>query len=227
MSSGESTQPFAVKDCALVALATGKKAQNLKEMRDILLTIQPGSIYYHFWGGLLRPRFDDPQYNNDFASWCHYALHDNTLAERLAVIDPSYYQDLELLRQDLIEAIEQRLEEVVRPTWVGSDEQFNFAMSQIVVFDTQIRISDAAEMANTISTLSLGSIYYHIIDARRRPPLGLDDFRLWLEGFGDDYLELRNALAAVDPFFVNLNELRKHWAEIFTSFMGGKLNESA
>ena len=77
MSTHANREPFSVKDCALVTIATGKKAQNLKEMREHLLNIHLGSIYHHFWGGLLRPRFDDPEYNNDFAEWVRHALQDN------------------------------------------------------------------------------------------------------------------------------------------------------
>ena len=60
MSTNANVEPFSVKDCALVTIATGKKAQNLKEMREHLLNIHLGSVYHHFWGGLLRPRFDEP-----------------------------------------------------------------------------------------------------------------------------------------------------------------------
>ena len=70
------SEPFAIKDCALVSIATGRRAQNLRELRDNIVTIHPGSIYYHFWGVLLRPSFDDPEYNNDFAVWVRHALND-------------------------------------------------------------------------------------------------------------------------------------------------------
>ena len=78
-------EPFAVKDCALVAIALGNKAQNLREMLVHLRSIHPGSLYYHFWGRLLRSQFAYPEYYNDFAGWVHYSLHDDTLAERLAI----------------------------------------------------------------------------------------------------------------------------------------------
>jgi hypothetical protein len=32
-------QPFAVRDCTLAAIATGRRAQNLRELRENLLTI--------------------------------------------------------------------------------------------------------------------------------------------------------------------------------------------
>lgn len=216
MASNElETGPFSVKDCSLVAIATGRKAQNLRELRDGLLLTHPGSIYYHFWGGLLRPSFDDPQFHNDFAIWSHYALHDDALAERLAVIDPTVFENLEDLRQELIEIIEERLEEVERPPWVPLDLQFHFIRSQIVVFDTQKRIELPEDLMEAVPQMAVGGIFYHFIDARFRNPAGWDDFRSWLASFGGDYDELCLLLASVDPYFITLTELRQQLSEVF------------
>jgi hypothetical protein len=213
-----SIEPFAIKDCALATIATGRRAQNLREMLDILTNIHPGSIYHHFWGGLLRPRFDDPQYNNDFAVWCHYALHDDVLAERLAVIDPTDYEDLEMLRSMLVDVFEQRLDEVERPIWAKNDQKFHFTRSQIVVFDTEKKINEPSELTDAVANMSVGSIFYHYIDARRRFPRGIDDFRAWLDGFGDKYHELCVDLAAVDPYFSTLTEVRQSLISVFHNY---------
>jgi len=133
---------FAIKDCALIAIATGKKAQNLRELREHLRQIEPGSIYYHFWGGLLRPRFDDPEYHNDFASWIVHSLHNKVLAERLAVINPSAYESMEALRNELIETIEESLDETEFPIWAERDAQFEFIRYQIVIFDTKLSVNN-------------------------------------------------------------------------------------
>ncbi len=42
MSTNASVEPFIVKDCALLKIATGKKAQKLREMRDQLLDLSLG-----------------------------------------------------------------------------------------------------------------------------------------------------------------------------------------
>ncbi len=218
MSQGNNTvEPFSVRDCALVAIATGKRAENLRELRDHLMNIHQGSIYYHFWGSLLRPKFDDPQFNNDFAVWSHYSLHDEVLAERLAIIDPKDYDDLEALRRELIDVIEQRLDEIHSPEWVGPGKQFHFIRSQIVVFDTGWRIDNPEHLPNLVMRMSAGSIFYHVIDARRRFPKGLDDFSAWLGGFGDEYAPACKALASVDPYYVTLIELRRKIGSVLRS----------
>ena len=43
--------------------------------------------------------------------------------------------------------------------------------------------------------MSVGSIFYHFIDARRRTPLGRNDFSSWLMGFGDEHRELLDRIA--------------------------------
>lgn len=208
-------EPFAVKDCALAAIATGRRAQNLRELRDHLLAVHAGCFHYHFWGGLLRPHFDDPEYNNDFASWVRHALHDARLAERLGILDPADYADVEQLRRELVDVIEQRLDETEFLAWARRDQQFHFVRAQTVVFDTRKRLTHPAELADAVPALSLGSIYYHFIDARRREPQGVDDFRAWLDRFGDEFRELRERIAAVDPYFVTLRELRARLATLF------------
>jgi hypothetical protein len=216
MSTNANIEPFSVKDCALVTIATGKKAQNLKEMREHLLNVHLGSVYHHFWGGLLRPRFDDPEYNNDFAQWAYYALQDNILAERLSVIDPDRFVSLGSLRQKLLEIIEQRLDEIETIAWANPDKQFHFLRSQMVVFDTHGKIEEPEELVEAVPNMSVGSIFYHFIDARRRSSEMMDDFRTWLRSRGDH--DLCTQLAAVDPYFGSLVELRGQLTDLFAKY---------
>jgi hypothetical protein len=197
-----------VKDCALIALATGEHAQTLRELREKVSTIDAGSIYYHFWGGLLRPRFDDPEFQNDFAVWSSRSLHDKTLAERLALIDPSGHESLENTRRELIDVIEERLEESELLPWMVASNRFHFVRSQIVVFDTGRRVTTVDEMAAAIGHMSVGSIFYHFIDARRRTPLAKNDFSMWLMDIGGECQGLLERISLIDPYFTTLTELR-------------------
>jgi hypothetical protein len=219
-SKRKGPKPLVIKDCTLIAIATGRRAQNLRELRDNLQTVHPGSIYYHFWGGLLRSRFDDPEYNNDFAAWANHGLHDKRLAERLGVINPTDYCDLELLRRELIEVIEERLDETEFVPWSKTDQQFQFIRAQIILFDTPWRIRDPEELAAIVPRMPVGSIFYHFIDARRCTSDGSDDFRAWLAGFSPEYADLCDRLASVDPYFVVLTELRQQLASLFSEYFG-------
>jgi len=219
---GDTPAPFAVKDCALIAIATGKRAWTLRELRDILENIAPDSIYYHFWGGLLEPRFEEREYNNDFAAWARHGLHDTVLAERLAMVDPTAHPVLETLQQELLELIEARLEESEYIAWSRATRSFEFIRSQIVVFDTSRRLAHPEELLDLVAEFSPTSIFYHFIDARRRLPDATDDLRFWLDGFGEPYADLRRQLGQVDPFFGPLSDLRQELVTLFQdAFEGG------
>jgi hypothetical protein len=206
---------FGIRDCVLIAIATGVKALTLKELCDGLAQIHAGSIYYHFWGGLLQPRFEQQEYNNDFAAWCRHELHDAQLAERLAVVDPTDYGDMEDLRRELIEIIEQRVDESERLQWVPVNRPFEFIQSKIIVFDTHTRVGEPEALAELMPRFSTGTVFYHFIDARRRSPARLDDFSAWLCVFGDRYTRLIHDLADIDPYFGTLVELRQQLADTF------------
>lgn len=216
--SDKQTKPFYIKDCALVALATGKKARLLQEFRHELRNISTMSIYHHFWGGLLQPRFEEREYNNDFAAWVRHGIHDAMLAERLSALAPNSFSDLEALRQEIIELIDIRLDEVEYLFWTRATQQFEFVCSQIVVFDTERQLRQPVELAPAMMNLSISSIFYHFIDARRRTADGRDDFSDWLISFGDEFNELREQLTSIDPYFGSLSELRNRLAHVFTSY---------
>ena len=212
--------PFEVRDCALAAIATGRSAQNLKELRDELRDVDEASIYFHFWGGLLRPTFDDPSYNNDFARWSHDVLHNNALAERLSVIDPTDYADLEGLRSALIEVIEDELDESDSPPWASRENRFLFIRSRIVIFDSGIVVTDPKELPRAVSEMSQSSVFYHFIDARRRTPRGVDDFSTWLTDLdADAHLELCTELAGIDPYYGTLDETKRNVSAVLRRFL--------
>lgn len=212
---------FSLKDCALVALGTGKKARLLQEFRNELAKIDSSSIYHHFWGGLLQPRFEEREYNNDFAAWVRHAIHDAVLAERLAVLSPGDFPDLEALRVAILDLIDTRLDEVEYLFFVRATQQFEFIRSQIVVFDSKQQFSRPAELASALPNLSTSSIFYHFIDARRRTPDGRDDFCDWLSSFDGEFADLCEKLSGVDPFFGSLSELRTRLSLIFSAYFKG------
>ncbi len=219
-------EPFSIRDCALVSIATGISAQNLREFRDGLKVVPPGSIYHHFWGRLLQPRFDEPEYNNGFASWTYRALNDKALAERLSVLDPKDFANIEDLRQELIEIVEMRLDESELVPWAQADQQFHFIRSQIVVFDTDREVHDPKDLAGAIAKMSLGSIFYHFIDARRRTDDHSDDFSAWLSADRETYSELIWLLGSIDPFFASLRQTRETLGLILGSYLNGSKEQA-
>ncbi len=219
MNNGE--RPFHVRDCALISLATGLRAHNLREFQDGLSRAPESSIYHHFWGRFLQPRFDEPEYNNDFAAWAYRGLHEKALAERLSVLDPTEFEDIESLRQEVLERVEERLDENEFVPWARSDQIFFFTQSQIIVLDTGRVLNHPSELADSLPELALGSVFYHFIDARRRTMERIDDFTAWLEGWGEEFSPLCQKIMTVDPYFSSLKEIRNELTRIFRSFFSG------
>lgn len=214
-SRNNSSHPFVIRDCALVTLATGVKAQSLREFRDGIREVHQDSIYHHFWGRLLQPLFDEPEFNNDFASWARHALHEKELAERLAVVDPITFDNIEDVRNEIIEIVETRLDESEYIPYSKADQQFYFLRSQIIILDTGRKAFNPNELSEAIKTMSPSSIFYHFIDSRRRNPSGVDDFRHWLHIIGEKQDDICQQLANIDPYFSSLKWLQWRLAEIF------------
>jgi hypothetical protein len=103
----------------------------------------------------------------------------------------------------------------------ASDNPFYFMRSQIVVFDTNDRIMHPEELCYKIPTMSVGSVFYHFIDALRRSEQDQDDFCAWLQGcFGKEYEDLCAALREIDPFFSGLTHLRSRLTNVFLTHLG-------
>lgn len=221
-SDNGAAKPFVVKDCALLSIATGRRAFSLIQLRDVLEAVDADSIYFHFWGGLLEPRFEEREFNNDFAAWAQHGVHDSILAERLAMLDPTRLHDLERLRQELLDVIDARLDESEYLSWVRASRGFEFIRSQIVVFDTHRRLQQPIDLFRVIPELSTSSVFYHFIDARRRQPDSSDDFQAWLRCFGEPCRNVCEALDGVDPYFGSLSELRRELGEIFRHLATGE-----
>ncbi len=217
----KNTHIFAIKDCALITIATGRKAMNLAELRENLKDVGSDSIYHHFWGGLLAPRFDEREFHNDFAGWARHSLREPELAERLAAINPAQGQDMETIRQEILDFIDDRMDQNEISHWMPAARQFEFLRSQLVVFDTRRRMEKPGDLAEQIPKMSTSSIFYHFIDARRRMKDPIDDFRFWLTGFGVEYDDLCAQLAAIDPFFSSLSQIRQELAELFIAYFEG------
>jgi hypothetical protein len=207
--------PFEIRDCTLLTQMSGVPAAvNLRELRDRIAVCSHNVIYHHFCETLLVPLFDYPDYRNDFAVWAKRQLDDDVLAERLGIIDPYAYSSIEELRLATLDIIEERLSEHSFVPWAHPGYEFYFLEATTIVFDTGQRINHPDELAATISGMTNSSIYFHFLEARRRPPLGVDDFSAWLINEGKEWEHYIQALGSVDIAFNSLAELRKELVKI-------------
>jgi len=210
---------FEVKDCALLSRMSGiPPAFNLRELRERIAVCGENVLFHHFCETTLRGSFDNPDYRNDFAVWSKLYLGDRVVAERLGILDPYAFSSLGALRTATLEVIDERLGESTMIPWARPGDEFYFMEATTVVFDTGIRISHPREFAASIGEMTEGSVYFHFLEARRRPPFGNDDFSAWLHendagGKNIPYIE---ALARIDFYFHTLPHLRKELARVLS-----------
>jgi hypothetical protein len=213
-----SDHSFRISDCVAMAIATGIRAHDLREFADRLASVHEASIYHHFWGCMLRPTFDDPEFHNDFAAWAKHGIHDTTLAERLGAITPIDFPTLHDLREELVELVLHRMEESAMSQWARAEVPFSFVRSQLVVVDTGICVEKPECLVERIPQMPTNSIFYHLIDARRRTGEGIDDFRAWLKGFDGEYEGLVARIGQLDPMFKTLDQLRSELHAAFSAY---------
>jgi hypothetical protein len=214
-NSFESGHPFEVKDCTLITRMAGiETAINLRELRERLRSCPLECLFHHFCETAVRPGFDDPEFRNDFAVWAARQLRDRILAEKLGIINPYLFKDLEDVRQTTIDIIDEHSAELPNIPWVRKGNDFRFMRAVTVVFDTDLVLEEPARLKQAIREMNLSSLYYHYVDARRRNNLHLDDFTVWLNSFGGKYEHIKAALAGVDFYFLNLYELKTHLLKV-------------
>jgi hypothetical protein len=207
--------PFEIKDCALLIRMSGLSAAvNLRELRDRIASCHPDVLYHHFCETPLVPSFDLPDYRNDFAVWAKRRLGDDVLAERLGMIDPYSLATLEDLRAATLEIIDDRLSEVTMIPWARPGQEFHFMQAVTIVFDTGERIPHPDEVISAVSRMTNSSIYFHVLEARRRNAPGLDDFSVWLQGCEGDWSHYIQAIRSIDVTFLTVPEIKKKLIEL-------------
>ena len=213
--------PFEIMDCSLLIRMSGlPPAYNLRELRDRIAVCSPDVLYHHFCETPLSPTFEYPDHRNDFAVWATRRLSDKILAERLGAVDPYASASMEELRAVVLEVIDERLSEVTMIPWARPGHEFYFMEATTLVFDSGERVRALRWLPNAIRGMSNGSIYFHFVEARRRLPVGMDDFSNWIGGFGEPGASCVEALRRIDFYFYTLRELRAELVRVLEPLRG-------
>ena len=210
-----SVEPFVVYDCSLVMRATGQWVSNLRELLVAVQHMDNLVLEHHMTRCHLGDWFMLEEFPNDLARWCWRDLEDRATGERLALIDPYRHPSLDGLRKEIIEVIEDRLwaaQQTASSCPPGTE--FHLVGSQLVSYETGVRLETMAALAENLPRMSLRSLFYHVHDARRRSGGQSDDFSAWLEAAGADP-RLVQGIRAIDFYFMNLPQLRATLMDVF------------
>ncbi len=213
------SMPFEVKDCTLITRMGGvDSAVNFRELRKRIAVCPTECLFHHFCETQIRPSFDDPEFRNDFAVWSARVMRDRVLAERLGILNPYTFDTLELLRETVLDILDERMSELPYIPSAPKDDDFRFMQAATVVFDCGITLETPKDLLDAVPNMSFGSIYYHFIEARRRTENRTDDFTAWLEDCGAACEELSSAFAAVDFYYLTLPRLKTTLVKVIEQF---------
>ncbi|MEW6002873.1 MAG: DUF5752 family protein [Nitrospirota bacterium] len=203
----EEIKPFEFKQCVSILKSTGKKAKNIRELRDIIAKVSEECIFHHTYQYFLKGHV--LEYTSDFAHWAGESLEERALSEQLSNIDPYDFKNINDLRNELINVIDRYLKEFPEPRAAMPGDEFYFNETITLIFPVGIRARNLAEFLTAIKYIDLGSMYYHFYEARMRLGGGIDDFSRWIE----ETLwkkELAEKIRAIDPFMHNLEKIKEH-----------------
>ena len=106
--------------------------------------------------------------------------------------------------------------------WARPGDEFFFSEATTVVFSAGIRIAQPARLGAFIRKMTNGSVYFHFLEARRRPPLGRDDFTAWLMEDEEANRPYIQALASIDFYFHTLVHLRRELGRVLSEVKAAK-----
>lgn len=194
--------------------------------RDLLVGIEEvpqDSIYYHTHSSCLRSRYLQAPYPNDFATWAAIQLRDRVLGERLAVVDPFDYSDVEQLRAELVTTVDDHLSSLQTVPRIVYGEPFHFMRSTLIEIPTQISVTTLQEFRDALARVDLSAIYYHFFEPRRRRRPEADP-AAWIER----ELELTGLAARMrrlNPYVSTLDGMRAQLVTLCTQVLEGVLHE--
>lgn len=209
MSESTNQDVFKVRDCALITKMAGlHAAMNLRELYYLIKVCSKESLFHHFCELPIRATFDNPEFKNDFALWSYHNLRDRIIAERLGIINPYAFQNMDELREYVLDLLVERVSELSYIPSVPIGEEFRFMEAATWVFDTHVRLHSPEELIEALPSFSDSTIYYHFVESRRRTDDQKDDFSLWLKDKGPLAEELCQRYATVDFYALNLREIK-------------------
>jgi hypothetical protein len=187
----------------------GQVARDEAELLQHLEDVPSESIHHHMHAYFLRHPYLAGAYPNDFATWAAIQVRDRVLGERLAILDPFDFEDIEELRQSLIAVIDDHLTRTPVVPRIVYGEPFYFMTTTLIEIPTGLEARTLRELRDGLSGAEVAVVYYHLFEARRRRGVTFD---AWLEAQG--HSALAEAVRRVHPYTTDLEGLRSRLLEL-------------
>lgn len=208
MNLKKAENPFLFTGCWELKGMLGRTAWDERQLLEIIEEIPLDSVYYHTHSFFLRHQYIAGPYPNDFATWAAIQLRDHVLGEKLGILDPFDYDNLESLRAEIVTIIDNHLSRLQIIPRIIYGEPFHFMQSRIITVPTGLKANDLAEFCGVLSSTDSSVVYFHTFEAMLRLGRREGDFPIWIKSqLGET--ELASAISQLDLYMSNLEFIRK------------------
>jgi hypothetical protein len=211
-------QLFRFTGCSEVHEILGKTAEDERRLVELIEEVPLDSIYFHTHSYFLRHSYVERVYPNDFAQWVAMEVRDLVLGERLAVVDPFAFSNLETLRDELLSIIDDHLSRMPVVPRVIFGSPFYFNQSRILRVPTGLEAGTLRAFRRALADVEVSAIYYHVFEARHRLNSSENDFSAWaLQSLGMP--DLAHRLRSINPYVGSLERLRSALISLCDEFI--------
>ncbi|MEF9426407.1 MAG: DUF5752 family protein [Candidatus Mariimomonas ferrooxydans] len=212
----DAIEPFEFKQAVSILKSTGKRANSIHSLRDLISRVSDESIFHHMSQYFLKEHILG--YTNDFAQWAGESLEERALAERLSNVDPYACKSIAHTRKEVMRVIDDYLSEFPEPRCVLSGDEFYFNETITLIFPVGIKVKNLADFLMALRQIDPVSIYFHFYEARIRLGKGIDDFSRWFKN-SLNRKKLVKKIKTIDPFMHNIDGIREHIIEMIEEDM--------
>ncbi|UCD14935.1 MAG: hypothetical protein JSV34_04215 [Candidatus Omnitrophota bacterium] len=198
---------FEFKGCVEIKELLGRRADDERQLLDLIEEVPVDSIYYHTHSFFLRHFYFAGAYPNDFANWAAIQVRDRVLGEKLAEVTPSGVGSLEDIRTELIEIIDSHLSSIKVVPVIVYGQPFYFMQSKIIEISTGIKVNNLGAFIEALKTIDASAIYNHMFEARLRVRRRRSDFAIWIAA-ALGMIELAQKVENIDSYMYSLEGLR-------------------
>jgi hypothetical protein len=167
---------------------------------------------------MLRHKYIAGPYPNDFATWAAIQVRDRVLGEKLGILSPYDFPNLESLRAEIVTIISDHLSRLQVIPRVIYEEPFHFMQSRIISAPLGLQVHTLAEFREVLATVDVSVIYYHTFEAILRLGKPKGDFALWMEEqLG--LVELGERISKIDTYRISLESVRARILNLCDQFL--------
>ena len=185
----------------------GRSARDEQQLLEAIEEIPLDSLSYHTHSFFLRHAYIAGPYPNDFATWAAIQVRDRVLGEKLGILDPYDFENLEALRAEIVNIVDEHLSQLQIIPRVVYGEPFYFMQSRIIEVPTGLEARTLTEFRKILATVDISAVYYHNFEAMLRLGRRMGDFSLWIE----EQLhlpELAQKISRLDFYMTSLESIR-------------------